>query len=565
MPDRCRDAAADPTAAVVAPPDAGLSRRRLIGRAAALGLALPAAQALRAAPTHAAPPAQTDPATLTIAMNGSPSDLDPQSADDYRSIVAIRGVYEQLIDLAEGSTEEYVGSIAEAWTANDDASVWTFTLRDGVTFQDGSPCDAEAVRASFERLITLGYAPGSEMGRFLSDPAQVSAPDPRTVVFDLGRPQPLFEAGIGSVYGGQIVNANVARAHEEDGDWGNTWAHTNTAGMGTGPYQITAFEPGQQAVFARNEAYWRGWEGDHFDRIVIRVVEETATRRQLIERGEVDIVDSLTPEALQALEQNPELTVDKHYSMTVDYFILTVAGPLASPQARQAMCYAFPYDEVVAGVYKGYAKRAVGAVAELCRGFDPDTFVYPTDLDKAKALFAEAGVADGTRLTLVQEAGDENVKTAAQLFQANLAQIGIDLNIETVDLQSFTDLIFSDAPAEERPNVLPWFWSPVYNDAWDHLLLQISCDAWGSQGTNSGYYCNERVQELMDRAKDELDPTAYQTDLSEIQQIISRDDPPAIYTVQREWTTVLRHNVAGFVFNPLYFGAYDFYRLHRTA
>ena len=107
---------------------------------------------------------------LTVASYGSPVDLDPHSAAEDRSAMAIRGAYEQLIALKGETTDEYEGLIAERWEANDDQSVWTFHLRPGVTFHDGSPCDAEAVRASFERLLTLGLAPAYEMARFLRTP-----------------------------------------------------------------------------------------------------------------------------------------------------------------------------------------------------------------------------------------------------------------------------------------------------------------------------------------------------------------------------------------------------------
>ncbi len=552
-----------------------LTRRQLLRHSAALGVTAPTLQALLATapagaapaprPTSAGPQAQADPKTLTIVLDGSPSDLDPHSAYDYRSAVATRGPYEPLIGLKGGATDQYEGLIAESWSANEDKSVWTFTIRDGVTFHDGSPCDAEAVRLSFERLLTLALGPYNTLARFVPDPAQITAPDAKTVVFNLVKPQPLFEAAMAGQYGTLVMNAKAAREQEEEGDWGHTWAQTSAEGLGTGPYQITSYEPGERVSMERYEGYWGGWDGEHFDRVEIRVVAEDATRRQLIETGEVDIVDTLTPEGLQALEQNPDVTVDKAYSTEVDYFLMTVAGPLATPVARQALCYAFPYDEVIQGVYKGYGKRAVGPVAEACRGHAPETFTYPTDLAKAKELLAQAGVAEGTTLTLMVEAGRQNDQTAVQLFQANLEQIGVGLDIQTVDLTAFTATVFGDAPVEERPQVMPWFWWPDYNDAWNHLQPQVSCDAWGSKGTNSGFYCNQRVEELMAQSRDATDEETYRTALVEVQQILTRDDPAAIYYMQRQWTTVLRKGISGFTFNPIYIGTYDFHGLSRTA
>jgi peptide/nickel transport system substrate-binding protein len=540
----------------------GLSRRSLFRRGAVLGLTAPAAwQSLRSSPARATA-LQDNATTLTIGLFGSPSDLDPHSLNDFLSGVVARGAYEGLIALKGNTTDEYEGRIAESWDANADQSVWTFHLREGVTFQDGSPCDAEAVRASCERLLTLGRGLSYVLARFVSDPGQITAPNARTVVFDLGRPQPLFAAAMAA--SAHVVNVKLVLTHEVEGDWGNAWLQVNAEGTGTGPYRIVEFEPGERAVLERYEGYWGGWDGPHFDRIIVRAVEEPATLRQLIERGEVDIIDrfGVTPEALPELERHPDLRVDRSTTSEVAYFVLTVAGPLATPEARRAMCFAFPYKEVVTGVSQGYAKRARGSVAEKVRGFAPETFQYTTDLARAKELFAQAGVVEGTTLTLIQPAGGDQL--AAQLFQSNLDEIGIQLSIEALDFTTYTAIFYGDAPAEERPNVMAWGWWPEYNDAWSHLYPLVSCEAWGSQGGNAGFYCNERVDELLAEARDAVDLETYETALAEAQQILSRDDPPAIYYAQPEWITVLRRDVAGFVLNPIFLGSYDLYRLHRA-
>ncbi|MCC6313691.1 MAG: ABC transporter substrate-binding protein, partial [Thermomicrobiales bacterium] len=542
--------------------DRPVTRRNVLAGAAALGLAAPLAHVphARAAPAH-----QDAAKTLTIVIDSSPFNLDPHTSYDYRSTLAIRGPFETLIALKGSATDEYDGVIAESWAPNDDKSVWTFTIRDGVAFQDGSPCDAEAVRLSFERFLTLGQGPVDVIGRFVADPNQITAPDAHTVVFDLGSPQPIFEAAIASQYGPLVVNAKLAKEHEEDGDWGSTWAETNTEGMGTGPYQITAFEPGRSMLMGRYEAYWGGWTGEEFDTIALRVVEENETRRQLIERGEADIVDTLTPESLTALQENPDLVIDRSPSTQVTYITLTIYGPLETPAARQAMCYAFPYAEVVDAVYQGFAKKAIGPVAELCRGFAPGTFTYETDLDKAKELLAAAGVPEGTEMTLVQSEGDLNFISTAQLFQANLAQIGITLNIEVVDYATYSDTFYGDAPIEERPTFMPSFWWPDYNDAYNHLYPQVSCDAWGSKGANGGFYCNEEVDAGLATARNAPDEETYDTALAKVQEILAETDPSGIYYLQPEWTTVLRKDITGFEFNPIYIATYDFHRLRRQS
>ncbi len=549
------------------------TRRSFLQKAAIAGAGVSALtmlpEAVQAAPgsrSVARGAHQGDPTTLTIAMDGSPSDLDPHSAYDYRSVLAIVGTYEGLLGLKDDKTDEFVGLIAESWTSNEDMSTWTFTLRDGVTFQDGTVCDANAVLLNYERLFTLGLGAVGVLSRFISDwKTQITAPDTKTIVFDCGRPQPLLPTALASTYAMPIVNAARMKENEVNGDWGHTWAQTNAEGTGTGPYKITSFEPGQLLQMERNDTYWGGWDAPHFEKVVLRVVTEVATRRQLIENGEVDIVDSLTAEDVEALRSDPNIVVLSNTSTQVVYFPMTVHGPLESPEARQALCYAFPYQEVIDGVYKGNAKQAQGAVAEAIRGFSADTFMYTTDLVKAKELLTTAGVAEGTELTMSFETGVALATVAAQLFQANLAEIGITLKIDQVDLPTFTGMFYGDAPLEERPNLYWWGWWPDYNDAWNHLYPQISSEAWGSKGANAGFYKNDRVDELMLVARDAPDEATYLTAITEVQQIVSRDDPPSIYYAQPKWTTIYRNEVQGVFFNAINIGTYNFSKMSRTT
>jgi len=547
------------------------TRRGLLKGAAALGLAAPAARlggAGAAAAPGAAPTArarfQADASTLVIGLDGAPSDRDPHSQYDYRSTLVIRGVYEGLIGLKGGATDEYEGLIAESWEANDDASVWTFKIRPGVTFHNGDPCDAAAVKASYERLLAMNMGAVGVFSRFVSDPAQMETPDAGTIVFDLGAPQPLFEAALASTYGVQVVNVNVARANEEGGDYGNAWMKVNSEGAGTGPYVVAEADPATGVVMEKNEGYWGGWEGAHVDRVVVRVVEEFATMRQLVEAGEVDIMDrfSVQLEDIEALSRNPELVVDSQDSTEVEYITMTVAGPLETPAARKAMALAFPYQNVIDGVYLGLATQTPTIVAPEVRGFAEEVPTLPTDLEQARALLAEAGVAEGTELTLMMGAGADT--TIAELFQANLAELGITLGIERVDQATFTATFYGDAPAEERPNFMRWSWWPDYNDAWNALQPTTSCDAWGSKGANGGYYCNEAFDALLAEAKDASTLDTYEASLAEAQRIIGTENIPAISVAQPKWTTVLNRRVQGFVFNPINLGTYDLHKLSKA-
>jgi peptide/nickel transport system substrate-binding protein len=543
-----------------------MTRRAVLKGAAAAGVTAQLAGLVDPARVRAAVARQEgNGSTLILGLDGSPSDLDPHSQYDYRSTVVVRSIYEGLVGLVGSATDEFEGLVAESWEANDDQSVWTFKIRPGLTFQDGSPCDSAAVKASYERMLGMDRGAVAVFSRFISDPAQMETPDAATIVFDCGAPQPLFLTALASTYGPQIVNARVALEHEEDGDFGNLWMQTNAEGTGSGAWRLVSFEPGQEVILERNPDYWRGWEGNHFERVIVRVVEELETMRQLVESGDVDIIDrfGISYDTIDELIEVPTLKVDLSDSTEVEYLSMTEAGPLASPEARQAMCYAYPYQDVIDGVYSGYASRANSLVAPSVLGYQENGFFFETDLEMAKELLTTAGIAEGTELTLLLATGSN--MPIAELFQANLAQIGITLTLEVVDQATRAATFYGDTPAEERPNFMLWSWWPDYNDAWNVLYPTTSCDSWGSKGANGGFYCNEEVDALLAEAKDASTLDIYKEILDQVQTIITKEDVPNICTSQPKWPTVLQANIEGFAFNPINLGTYDFWTLSRTA
>jgi peptide/nickel transport system substrate-binding protein len=540
-----------------------LDRRSLLVASSASVAALATSGLIRSYEGMARSNAVQDDSTveLVVASNWPVVDMDPHSVYDSGSALAMTGVFEGLIKLKPGTVSEFESSLAESWKFNDDLSVWTFHLRPGVRFHDGSPVDAEAVRASFERLFTLALAPSSVLGRFITSIDQISVSDPQTIVFDLGRPQLLFESAMATPFGTAIVNAALAKTHEVDGDWGHAWAQSDCTGMGTGPYQANQSDIEDTTQLTRFDDYWGGWSGSHIDRVVLRVVDDPETRLELIERGDADIVFNTPLTAIAELEQNTDVSVVRETNLMVQYFAMTIAGLLVDPDVRRALCYAFPYDDVLNGVLLGYAKPAKGPVNERCRGFAESARIYATDLTEARRLLDAAGVSEGTKLSVAVAAGNAENQAIAEVFQVNLQQIGIDLEIQNLDIGAYVQMAFGDMPAEERVSFFPASWGPDYDDAYNHLWPQVSCNAW--QSGNAGQYCNDRVEELLDSARDAADEATYERALEEIQRILSDDDPAAIYFAQPEWITVLRADVDGYVMNPVVSSLFDWYALSR--
>ena len=174
--------------------------------------------------------------------------------------------------------------LAESWEVSEDQSTYTFMLAPGATFHDGTPCDAEAVKGSFARFLLQGGGPVNVISRFVQDPEQMEVVDATTIRFNLGRPQPLFLAAMASEYGPFIVNPKAVEANKTEEDpFAHQWLQDNTAGGG--PYRVTEYVPNERVVLERFADYHKGWDGNQFDQILIRVVPENGTRRQLIENG----------------------------------------------------------------------------------------------------------------------------------------------------------------------------------------------------------------------------------------------------------------------------------------
>jgi peptide/nickel transport system substrate-binding protein len=553
-----------------------ITRRQTLSLGLRLGLSSPVIAALLAASpedSRAASP-QTAPARLSAAQEGSGSltviipsgfsDLDPQYAYDNLSSMFFLATYEMLLILKGDSTDEFEPMLAESWEVSEDQSTYTFKLAPGATFHDGTPCDAEAVKGSFARFLLQGGGPVNVISRFVQDPEQMEAVDAATIRFNLGRPQPLFLAAMASEYGPFIVDPKAIEANKsEDDPFAHQWLQDNTAG--SGPYRVTEYVPNDRVVLERFADYHKGWDGNQFDQIFIRVVPENATRRQLIENGDADALTfSLTPDDVTALQGNLDLQI-LTYDTTNIVWVTMNAPRLKTREVRQGFSYAFPYDQVVDGAYKGLLTRSSGPIPTTVRGYDPEGFVYQTDLAKAKELIQSGGFVEGDSFEYMLQSEDEVEAVVAQLFQANVAEMGFQLELTELDGATLNQLEYGDAPAEERPHFFGgWSWWPDYNDPWNMLAPNFLEASTGEGGANAGYWVNERFEEIMAEAEHYTDEEQLVTLMKEAQNILTEQDPPAIYYGQLQWYTILRKDIQGYHDNPLYLGSYPFYEMSRA-
>lgn len=529
-------------------------------RVACLGVLLMGGVAL---PRHDRPARAAGPGTdtLVVAYPTTPSSLDPAVAYDGAGPSVLRGLYEGLVRMKGASTSEVEGVLATSWSSNARKTIWTFHLRHGVRFHDGTPLDAVAVRASLLRTLKMNQAPAFITGQFVSA-SGITVRDPYTLEFALSAPAPRLLYALASQWGTGIVSPVAVKAHTVKGDSASAWLASHDAG--TGPYTIGQVVPGQSVTMVKYSGYWRGWAGPHVARVIVSYVAEVSTRRSLVEKGDADISNTFTPQDLTAMRGNAQLATDTGYGLQNVTLAPTVAGPFASVAARQALAYAFDYAALPHSLLKGYALASQGPLARAAYGHDGSLPAPRTDLARAKALFAQAGVKPGTSVTLWYEAGDETQRDVALVAQGQLAQLGIAVQIQAHDSATYFNLLFSNQPASKRPNLWVVTWYPDYNDAVDWLSpLYHGRDSGGDGSANAGLYRNAEVDRLLGQASTTLDAAARQRMLDRIQTILTVEDPAAVPVTEIPNSTVYRRSLRGYFYNPVYTLTYDYYSLSK--
>lgn len=502
---------------------------------------------------------ESDNREFTMLFTGGVPDLDPQSAYDNQASSLFLAAYEMLLRFDGESTFEFQPMLANSWESNDDLTEFTFTIDEGIKFHDGSDCDAQAIVDSLTRFIEMGRGPVDVLRRFVPDPASMQAVDATTITFTMTKPEPLFLSAMASEYGPLIVSPTAMEANKTDADpYAHEWFALNM--VGTGPYMVTEAEAQERFVLDRF-ADFHGPE-HFFDRVIARVVPEDVTRRQLIETGDADGVAVLPAEDLIALRSNPDVQVVEYETTECNWVRLNYVR--LSKEARQGLCYAFPYDDVINEVLRGFAKKQ-GPIADTVIGFDPSVELYSTDLEQASELLTAGGVTESDELEYILASGDANDQSIAELFQANLAEIGFNMVLTQVDRSQVIDMAYGDSPPEERPHMMSSGWWPDYNDSYNQLFPNFHPDSAGSAGSNAMFYGNEEVGRLLNVARDAETEEELVEATGQILQIMIQDDPAAVFYAQITRGQVLSADIRGFRPNGIYIASYNFHEMWREA
>jgi peptide/nickel transport system substrate-binding protein len=504
-----------------------------------------------------------DGGTLTIIQTGSIPDLDPQSAYDSDASAIFFGTYEMLLRLKGSDTFEYEPMLADSWESNADQTEWSFTIADGIKFHDGTDCDATAIAESFKRFHQMGLGPVNVITRFVASPDDITAPDANTVMFKLSYGTDIFLAAMASQYGPLVVSPAAVEANKTaDDEFAHEWFRENV--VGTGPYVLDQHELGNFLRLLRFEDYHRGWEGNHFDELIFRNVEESTTRRQLMESGDADAITStLTPEDVTQIEEAGELTVLRYDTTNADWVLFNYER-FPNPRIREAFAWAFPYDDVRNEVFQGLIVPSSGAITPTTIGYPSDGFIYTTDLAKAKELLDQEGFDYGEEIEFIISTGSALTQPLAEFYQGNLAEIGVNLKITQLEEGQFSDLMYGESPTVERPHFADWGWWPDYNDAWNEIYPNFHSASIAPNGSNALGYSNPQVDELLDKSSTLGAGQEYNDTIAAINQIMVVEDPAGAFYGSVQWYTILNPAIMGFVYNPIYINTYNVYDMYRV-
>ena len=488
--------------------------------------------------------AQTPPNVLVVGQIAEPKSLDPSAVtavNDFRILV---NVYDGLTRYKDG-TLEVEPALAESWTISDDGTVYTFKLREGVTFHDGSPFNAEAVKFHFERMLNEDH-PYHDTGPFplsffFSSVDTITAVDDMTVEFKLKEPYAPFLSNLAYPTG---LIVSPAAVKEYGADFGR---HPS----GTGAYKFAEWEANSRVVVEKNPDYWDG--APDLEAIIYRPITDANTRIAEMLSGGLDIMVEVPPDSLAQFRTDDNFTVYEQAGPHVWFLILNAKeGPFANKEIRQAANYAINKKALVENILQGTAEVAAGPTPPaFAWAYNDSLQPYPYDPEKAKQMLADAGY-DGSPVTFyVTEGGSGMLDPIAMgtAIQADLEAVGMDVNIETYEWNTFLGKV--NPGLEGKADMAEMAW--MTNDPDTLPFLALRTEAFPDKGGfNSGYYSNPKVDELLEEARRATDQGKRAELYKQMQEIV-QEDAPWVFVANWKQNAVTKTSVENFKLQPSFF------------
>ena len=462
--------------------------------------------------------ASTGKDTLVIAQGADAKSLDPHASNDNPSSRIRVQIYDRLMDLDDNGVPQPM--LAESWERPDDKTI-IFHLRKGVKFHNGDEMKASDVKFSLERALA---AP--EVSHILTGINGVEVLDDYTVKVTTEKPM----AAILNNLAHTTIAILSEKATKEAGD------KFGQNPIGTGPYKFVSWQSGDRVTLEAFPEYWQGEAP--IKNVVFRNIVEETNRTIGLETGELDIIYDIQGMDKNKLKDDDRFVVIEGPQVSMTYLGFNMKkAPYDNPKVREAISYAIDQKPIIDTVFLGAGEAANSIIGPNVWGYY-DVEKYTQDIEKAKALLAEAGYPDGFKAKIWVNDNPVRRDTAV-ILQDQLKQIGIDLAIETVEWGAFLD---GTARGDHEMFLLGW--GTVTRDPDYGIYELVSTTTMGSAG-NRSFYSNPTVDKLLEEGRTELDPEKRKAIYKEIQEIIRKDIPMymIIYPLQN---VVTQKNIKNF-------------------
>ncbi len=492
--------------------------------------------------------------------------LDPMDAYDTMSFIPIQNIYDTLIGYPGEGLSSYVGVLASSWTVSPSGYWYNFTLREDVLFSNGNSFTAEDVEFSVMRVLEMD-SPDTGVAWILSQDVgleSVTVVDDFHVNFELTFAYAGFLATIAQPFPLGIMDKEYTEAHYTDSDpYAHDFMKSNP--MGTGPYKLDKWTPNVETVLVQNDNYWRGWDGEHADKVIIKEIAEASTRVQALISGDATIAE-IPFGNMPDVEDNSDIIVDPVATFQLEMIAMNVDSEksghefMTVPKVRQALSWAFDYLNTSESYYAGYMDPVQGPIPN---GMPLESVAQPSkaftfDLAMASELLNESGYTldsqdrrfDGVALAIYVDSGDTERIQTASLYKTNLQKLGI-----TVELSQVTSSVLEDTRKTDNWDMYMTGWVIDYLDPDDYVLpIAVSADAGGDYFLTG--IVNSTIDDAALAAQEENDPDL-RADLYKTVWEGLNEEPNMIFVGQTNYVCFYRSNLDGFMFNAVTW--YNFY------
>ncbi len=489
-------------------PSNGLTRRRFLMTAGgSVGYLLLAACAGTSETTTTAAPATTaaQPASTTTAapalsevvfgLSGDPDTLDPHTTIAGNAWIALCNIFDGLTMLDYSSLEApvpLIAGLAESWDISPDGTTYSFNLRQGVTFHDGTPWNSEAAVFNFRRWFDEGFEHYFEMANatvagFIGGVESYEAASEYEFTVQLAEPNAGWFDYLGRAPTFYMVSPTAVQESGND-------AFANI-GVGTGPFAVESYERGSELVLVRNADYWGG--APDIERLIFVPVADEPTKVSGLVTGSFHIAQELTPDSIPQIEASPDLRIEFAGKPVTFGFAGHIGHePWSDPRVREAFSLAINREAITDGLLRGAGVPASQFYGLGNSAYDPDLTPFPYDPDRAAALLSEAGVSDLV-VNIKTSTSAMGVPTPGRILeqvQSDMLAVGIEMQIQILEWTSYLGEWFAGVPEPVPGEPIPLLSMAM---GWDTNMLLGAYIGTGSfpteGGVNYAWYSNEEV------------------------------------------------------------------------